>query len=105
MKQLQYDKVDFMQVDANEYAKITISGFFTQISTLVASETFVANEDLDTKKTLNKTVKQEFNSLTKVSLDEELNNLMVYQTSYQANAKVITTIDQMLNTLLGIKQP
>jgi flagellar hook-associated protein 1 FlgK len=105
MKQLQYDKVDFMQVDANEYAKITISGFFTQISTLVASETFVANEDLDTKKTLNRTVKQEFNSLTKVSLDEELNNLMVYQTSYQANAKVITTIDQMLNTLLGIKQP
>jgi flagellar hook-associated protein 1 FlgK len=29
---------------------------------------------------------------------------MKYQTGYSASAKVITTIDQMIQTLLGIKQ-
>jgi flagellar hook-associated protein 1 FlgK len=36
-------------------------------------------------------------------MDEELVNLMKYQTAYQANAKVITAIDKMLDTLLGMK--
>ncbi|MBP6498279.1 MAG: hypothetical protein KA253_06360, partial [Campylobacteraceae bacterium] len=36
-------------------------------------------------------------------VDEELANLMKFQTAYSANAKIITTIDQMLDTLLGIK--
>jgi flagellar hook-associated protein 1 FlgK len=105
MNQLQYDDVEFLRLNTNEYTSDTISGFFTQVATLVSSDTYIAVEDLDTKSALNKTIKDAFDSVTKVSLDEELTNLMLFQTSYQANAKVITTIDQMLNTLLGIKQP
>jgi flagellar hook-associated protein 1 len=48
-------------------------------------------------------VKQEQDSVSKVSMDEELANLIRYQTSYGAAAKIITTIDQMMTTLLGIK--
>ena len=36
-------------------------------------------------------------------MDEELVSLMMYQTAYQANAKVITAIDKMIDTLLGMK--
>jgi len=39
-----------------------------------------------------------------VSIDEELTNLIRYQTAYGAASKVITTIDQMMTTLLGLKQ-
>ncbi|HFB53875.1 MAG TPA: hypothetical protein ENJ67_04005, partial [Sulfurimonas autotrophica] len=46
----------------------------------------------------------EYNSVSKVSIDEEMTNLIKYQTSYGAAAKVITTVDQMMQTLLGIKQ-
>jgi len=46
----------------------------------------------------------EYYSVSKVSIDEEMTNLIKYQTSYGAAAKVITTIDQMMDTLLGIKQ-
>ena len=49
-------------------------------------------------------VEMEYNSTSKVSIDEEMTNLIRYQTAYGAAAKVITTIDQMMNTLLGIKQ-
>ena len=35
---------------------------------------------------------------------EEMANLIKYQHSYTAAAKLITTADQMLQTLLGLKQ-
>jgi flagellar hook-associated protein 1 FlgK len=35
-----------------------------------------------------------------VSLDEEAMNLMEYQRAYQAAARLVTTIDEMLKVLL-----
>ena len=37
-----------------------------------------------------------------VSLDEELTNLMQYQRAYQASARLISTADDFLVTLLGM---
>jgi len=37
-----------------------------------------------------------------VSLDEELSNLVIYQRSYQASAKVITTATDMLDMVIGL---
>ena len=39
-----------------------------------------------------------------MNLDEEMANLIKYQHSYTAAAKLITTADQMLQTLLGLKE-
>jgi flagellar hook-associated protein 1 len=39
-----------------------------------------------------------------VSLDEELTNLMKYQRSYQASAKLITTATEMMDTVMGLIQ-
>lgn len=39
-------------------------------------------------------------SYSGVSLDEELTDLIKYQRSYQASAKIITTVDSMMETLL-----
>lgn len=38
-----------------------------------------------------------------VNLDEEMSNLIRYQSSYTAAAKLITTADQMLQTILSLK--
>jgi flagellar hook-associated protein 1 FlgK len=51
-----------------------------------------------------KSVELEYSTVSKVSIDEEMTNLIKYQTSYGAASKIITTIDQMMQTLLGIKQ-
>lgn len=42
--------------------------------------------------------------LTKVSLDEELVNQIRYQRAYEAAAKVIQTSDEMLKTIINMKQ-
>jgi len=42
-------------------------------------------------------------SMSAVSLDEEMTNLIMFQTAYAAAAKLISVSDEMLNTLLGVK--
>ena len=42
-------------------------------------------------------------SISGVSLDEEMVNLMSYQSAYASAAKLITTADEMMDTLLGIR--
>lgn len=43
-------------------------------------------------------------SITGVSLDEEATNLLKWQTCFAANSKVITTVDEMLDTVLSLKR-
>ncbi|MFL5831480.1 MAG: flagellar hook-associated protein FlgK [Solirubrobacteraceae bacterium] len=40
-------------------------------------------------------------SVSGVSLDEEMTNLVTFQRGYQASARMLTTIDQMLDTLIN----
>ncbi len=42
-------------------------------------------------------------SISAVSLDEEMTNLIKYQSAYEAASKLISTADEMLETLLDIK--
>ncbi len=42
-------------------------------------------------------------TLAGVNLDEELADVLRYQYMYQASAKMITTIDEMLSTLLAMR--
>jgi flagellar hook-associated protein 1 FlgK len=42
-------------------------------------------------------------SVSGVSLDEEMTNLTKYQKAYQASARLINTVDQMLDTMLSLK--
>lgn len=47
--------------------------------------------------------KQMRDSVSGVSLDDELTNLIKYQRAYQAAAKMVTTADELLQTLLSLK--
>jgi len=106
MIELQYDKIDFyMPAGSNRlYAEDTLSGFFRMSTTGVAEKTASIHASAETSEALLNAVIDEFDSISKVDMDEELTNLMKYQTGYSASAKVITTIDQMIQTLLNIKQ-
>ena len=103
MVQMQYDKLNFYRAN-NSVVNETIEGFYRAITTNISTDGETAGRDYDTSTALFNTINSEFQSISGVNVDEELANLMKYQASYGANAKVISTIDQMLNTLLGIKQ-
>jgi flagellar hook-associated protein 1 FlgK len=102
MVQHQFERFDF-QVGNKTY-DITTYGMFDIIATEVGTATNAAILRNETVSTQFNAIELEYFSTSKVSIDEEMTNLIKYQTSYGAAAKVITTIDQMMQTLLGIKQ-
>jgi flagellar hook-associated protein 1 FlgK len=104
MQQLQYERLDFYSHDRRTVNNETISGFYKLTTTQIATDTDAIVLEVETKTAVFKAVEMEQESISKVSIDEELTNLMRYQTGYTANAKVVTTIDQMLETLLGLKR-
>ncbi|WP_024955141.1 flagellar hook-associated protein FlgK [Sulfurospirillum arcachonense] len=103
MIQIQYEKLEF-SMGNNSNISETIEGFYRYVTTEIATDGQTAGRLYETSSALFNTVNAEFQSISGVNVDEELSALIKFQASYGANAKVITTVDQMLDTLLGLKQ-
>jgi len=103
MVNMQYEKLDFETADGSKTTQ-TISEYYRYSATSIAQDANSASIAKDSAQLLTKTVTEQMQAVSGVDMDEELMNLMKFQTAYQASAKIITTVDQMLNTLLGIKQ-
>ncbi len=102
MVQQQFESYNFYVGEQTYDA--TIYGMFDITATYVGTSTNSAILRNETVSVQFNATEMEYFSVSKVSMDEELTNLIKYQTSYGAAAKVITTIDQMMETLLGIKR-
>ncbi len=102
MIQQQFEVYDF-SVGSAVYNS-TIYGMFDVIATEVGVTTNDAILSSQTITAQFNATELEYSSVSKVSIDEELTNLIKYQTSYGAASKIITTVDQMMQTLLGLKQ-
>lgn len=103
IQQMQYDDVPFFNVDGTTVWD-TIAGGYRYYAGKMAEETHAIGLATSTYTAVHTSIKEQNDSLSRVSIDEELTNLMKFQTGYGANAKVITTIQQMLDTLLTLKQ-
>ncbi len=102
MVQLQYNTLSFYS-ENNKIVKGTIEGFYNSLTTTIATDASAAKSSYSTNEALYTTINAQYQSISGVNKDEELANLMQFQSSYSAAAKIITTIDEMLQTLLGIK--
>ena len=102
MLQLQFEEVKFYK--NGEVYTNTISGFYRFTTSTLANETQNISTKKETSQTLLTSIQNEYYSISGVNIDEELINLEKFQRGYQANAKVITTINQMLDALFSIKQ-
>ncbi len=102
MLQLQYQNSEFYPVRGKKQ-EMTLPEYFQFVAGKVASDTDETQTMSDTKQSVLASVKREFLAISQVSIDEEMVNLIKFQSGYAANAKVITTIDKMIDTLLTIK--
>ncbi len=103
MVDLQYKKISFKNSDGTQ-SEQTAEDFYRYATAQISSDAQHASINKDAAVALNKTLTEQMQSVSGVDMDQELMNLMKYQTSYQASAKIISTVDQMLNTLLNLKQ-
>ena len=82
----------------------TIGQYYASLVTTVGADTRLAQTNSEYHNALTSDISDQVSSASGVNLDEEMANLIKYQHSYTAAAKLITTADQMLQTLLGLKQ-
>ncbi|MFZ0311062.1 MAG: flagellar hook-associated protein FlgK [Candidatus Korobacteraceae bacterium] len=69
-----------------------------QVGTGVSNQT----SELDASNAMLTQLTQQQSSVSGVSLDQEASSLLLYQQAYQASAQVITTVNQMLETVLNM---
>jgi flagellar hook-associated protein 1 FlgK len=82
----------------------TLSGYYSTIVSRVGTDTATARFNGILQRTMALDLDDRQQALSGVNLDEEMANLIKFQNSYKAAAKLISTADQMFQTLLGLKQ-
>ncbi|HEC1554710.1 TPA: flagellar hook-associated protein FlgK [Campylobacter upsaliensis] len=100
--QLQYDKVSFYNKDGT-IDELTMEEYYRKFTGKIASDGENNNVIHKSNTTLYNSVYAEYQSKSGVNTNEELAALIQWQSSYGAAAKIVSTVDQMLDTLLGLK--
>ena len=81
----------------------TLGGYYDALVGRVGADTSAASYQSTYQSSLADQTKAQKLSVSGVSLDEELTNLIKFQHSYQAAAKLISTANSMFETVLGMK--
>ncbi len=82
----------------------TITSFYSSTVALVGAESSNAKFNTEYETAMATDVENRIQSMRGVNLDEEMTDLIRFQHSYTAAAKLITTADEMLQTVLSLKQ-
>ncbi len=83
----------------------TFTQSYTQAATTLGQAAASINSQVDDQKVVSNMLTQQRQSTSGVSLDEEMTNMLTYQKAYEASSKLISTVDEMLTTLINMKQP
>lgn len=80
----------------------TFADFMNHVSTQLASDSSANKATLKNQVTVLNSIQSSRDSLSGVSLDEEAANMMTYVSAYNAASRLMTTLDEVLNSLLSI---
>jgi flagellar hook-associated protein 1 FlgK len=80
----------------------TFTEYFSSVEGRLGLNTLQSDSNLQTRIFLTEQYETQQESISGVSLDEEMANLIRYQHTYTAAARLITTVDQMLEVLLNM---
>lgn len=99
---LQYTKVDFYTPHEGATSQ-TISDYYNSLVGNVGADTANSKFTFNYFKSLATDLNNRQEEVSGVNLDEEMGSLIKFQHSYSAAAKLISTADQMFQTILSMK--
>jgi flagellar hook-associated protein 1 FlgK len=79
--------------------------FYSGIVSGIGNDVATAKADGDAAGLVLRQLENQRGAVSGVSLDEEAANLVRFQRAFEASARVVSVVDQMLQTLLAIGQP
>jgi flagellar hook-associated protein 1 FlgK len=86
---------------ASDYIDGTFGGFFNTSVSRLGQALSTANARVDDQTNIETLVRTNRDSLSGVSLDEEMADLMKFQRSFQASSRVFTVIDDLLDLVVN----
>ena len=88
----------------DDLGSLTFSQNYNQsVVTYGQSSANVASQALD-QKAVTTMLEQQRDSIGGVSIDEEVTNMLIFQRAFQASARMINTVDELLQTVLHLAQ-
>ena len=80
----------------------TIDAFARRVVDFQANQAASAENAVASNKIIRDTLQTQFDADTGVDIDAEMSNLLVLETAYTANARVMTTIQELMDIMLSI---
>jgi len=91
-----------MQAPQDSLGKLNFLGHYNQTVVQYGQDLSNINNRLADQELISHNLLQTRNSITGVSIDEEMSTLIQYQRAYQASAKLLSTVNELLMTLLQL---
>ncbi|MCT7615165.1 flagellar hook-associated protein FlgK [Aliarcobacter butzleri] len=88
----------------NEAKATSLTEYYRNTKVNVSSDTQNSKYSKEVQANIAQTIGTTYNKIVKVDKDEEMINLMQLQAAYTANAQIITSIDEMIKVILGLKR-
>jgi flagellar hook-associated protein 1 len=96
------DLANFLDQPLDSHGGTTLSQLYDRMTSDVAQGSAVATSVADGAKVFQQSLNGQNLAISGVSIDEETVNLLQYQRSFQASAKYIATLNDLLNTLVNL---
>ncbi len=80
----------------------TFSDYYKNLVAKVGNQSRAASDELTFADNFLSQLNTQRDSVSGVNLDEEASNLIIFQRAYQAAARLITTADEIYQTLLNM---
>lgn len=94
--------MDFAESDYFTFDGLTmnISDYYAELIGWIGTQGEEADANVSNQEALVEQIQSNWQSLSSASMDEELTNLLKYQHAYNASARVMSTLDGMIETLI-----
>ena len=89
-----------MKISSNTTG-MTFDSFYQDTIDKLGVDASAANSEVATQVNILNNLENSRDSISGVSLDEEMTNLIQYQHAYSANAKVIATVGELLDVIIN----
>jgi flagellar hook-associated protein 1 FlgK len=96
------DLANFLDQPLDSHGGTTLSQLYDRMTSDVAQGSAVATSVADGAQVFQQSLNGQNLAISGVSIDEETVNLLQYQRSFQASAKYIATLNDLLNTLVNL---
>lgn len=88
----------------SDSSKASLGDYFRDLRITISADKESNDFLKDTQEAIHKSIESSYNNLVKVDKDDEMLNLMKFQAAFTANAQIITAVNEMIQTILGMRR-